>query len=116
MREPPGCRESPGEEKLSMSPPGQSDNLSSPTVDTKYILKMAKCQKPCLACGSAAPTKAPPMDRKILMEAQKKHENKKNKKLQDTKPPVSFVAAALTTFKSSKKRRIAVSARSNIPD
>ena len=73
---------------------------------------------------------APPKDQMMLREAKEKHEKTRYKKLKQRKPtkriakdpeqtettPTSFDAASLGTFKSSKVRRVALSARSGITD
>ena len=81
-------------------------------------------------CGTAPLDEAPPKDQQILREAQEKHEKTRCKKLEKLKvteeieknheqtetTPTSFAATYLGTFKSTKVRRVALSARSGITD
>ena len=96
------------------------------------LQRKQKChpEKTCLVCGTAPLGEVSPEDKKILLEAQEKHERKRDKKLekleiteeieknhkQTETTPTSFAAASLGTFKSSKVRRVALSARSGITD
>ena len=81
-------------------------------------------------CGTAPLDEAPPKDQQILRETQEKHEKARCEKLEKLKvtkeieknreqtetTPTSFAAASLCTFKSTKVRRDALSARSGISD
>ena len=96
------------------------------------LQRKEKChpEKTCLVCGTAPLDEAPPKDQQILREAQEKHEKTRCKKLEKLKvteeieknreqtetTPTSFAAASLGTFKSTKVRRVALSARSGITD
>ena len=114
--------------------------LEKPATSPKYskgyhstgtwgLMRKQKCpERPCLVCGTAPVDEAPPKDQMMLREANEKHEKIRHKKLKQRKPtegieknpkqtkttPTSFAAASLGTFKSSKIRRVALSARSGI--
>ena len=70
-------------------------------------------------CGTAPSDEASGQDAKLLKAAIENHFKKgsvKRKSLNKLQDNVCFSAAALCTFKVSKKRRIALSARSGLPD
>ena len=85
------------------------------SIGTWCLERKEKCLpiKTCLVCGTAPLCEASEMDTKLVKAAKDKQKGPgKPKLLPNPQENDSFSATALSTFKASKRRRVALSARS----